>query len=58
MSRFSWAASNLIALFRVNLLNRINLWDWLDKPFAQPPPDNEISQPFLPGLCLGQHQGI
>jgi hypothetical protein len=58
MSRFSWASSNLIAIFRVNLLNRINLWQWLNEPFAKPPPDNEISQPFLPGLCLGQHQGI
>lgn len=58
MANFNWAASNLIALFRVNLLNRINLWDWLNKPFAEPPPDDEIIQPFLPGLRFGQHDKI
>lgn len=52
MSQFNWGISNLIALFRVNLLNRIELWEWIHDPFKKPPEDPIIEQPFLPGLTF------
>jgi len=52
MSRFSWGMSNLLALFRVNLLNRIDLWEWVHDPFKQPPEEAGVEQPFLPGLTF------
>lgn len=50
MSRFNWGISNLIALFRVNLLNRIDLWEWVHDPFKKPPEEATVEQLFLPGL--------
>lgn len=52
MSRFSWGMSNLLALFRVNLLNRIDLWEWVHEPFKKPPDEPDFEQPFLPGLII------
>lgn len=52
MSRFNWGLSNLIALFRVNLLNRIELWEWVHSPFKIPDQESTIEQPFLPGLTF------
>jgi hypothetical protein len=52
MSRFNWGMSNLLALFRVNLLNRIDLWEWVHDPFKRPPDEPDIKQPFLPGLMF------
>ncbi len=52
MSQFNWGISNLIALFRVNLLNRIDLWEWVHNPFKSPPDEVTIEQPCLPGLTF------
>src|SRR4030042_708820 len=32
-SKFNWSLSNLVALLRLNLFTRRDLWAWLDKPF-------------------------
>lgn len=44
MAKFNWHLSNLIAFIRLNLFVKINLRDWLDKPFESPPkqPQNYI----------------
>jgi hypothetical protein len=35
-SRFNWSMSNLVALLRMNLFSRKDLWTWLNDPFPQP----------------------
>jgi hypothetical protein len=35
-SRFNWSMSNLVALLRMNLFSRKDLWAWLNDPFPQP----------------------
>ena len=43
MAKYDWYLSNLVAFIRLNLFVKINLQQWLDKPFedsGQPPPDN------------------
>jgi hypothetical protein len=52
MSRFSWGISNLLALFRVNLLNRIDLWEWVHNPYKEPPSEPLMEQGFLPGFTF------
>ena len=39
-SRFNWSMSNLVALIRMNLFNRKNLWAWLSNPFPKPLPQS------------------
>lgn len=36
MAKYKWHLSNLIAFIRLNIFVKINLQDWLDKPFTQP----------------------
>ncbi len=55
---FNWSFSNLIALFRVNLLNRMDLDQWLNEPFRVPEEEPDIEQPFLAGMGFGQHEVI
>jgi hypothetical protein len=40
MSKYKWHLSNLVAFIRLNLFVKINLQQWLDKPFTEskPPP--------------------
>ena len=43
MAKYGWYLSNLVAFIRLNLFVKINLQQWLDKPFednGQPPPNN------------------
>jgi len=43
MAKYGWYLSNLVAFIRLNLFVKINLQQWLDKPFkdsGQPPPSN------------------
>lgn len=54
-SQFDWSLSNLVALFRWNIFTYKDLNQWLDNPFALPPPEPENYQPHLPGFGLGQH---
>ena len=35
MAKFNWHLSNLVAFIRLNLFVKINLQDWLDKPFEE-----------------------
>jgi hypothetical protein len=34
-SRFNWSMSNLVALLRMNLFSRKDLWAWFNDPFPQ-----------------------
>lgn len=42
MAKYNWHLSNLIAFIRLNIFVKINLQDWLDKPFEEPPKNNDI----------------
>jgi hypothetical protein len=35
-AKYKWHLSNLITFLRLNLLVKINLWEWLNKPFMEP----------------------
>ena len=35
MAKFIWHLSNLVAFIRLNIFVKINLQDWLDKPFEE-----------------------
>ena len=37
MAKYKWHLSNLIAFIRLNIFVKINLQQWLDKPFDEPP---------------------
>lgn len=37
LAKHKWHLSNLIAFIRLNIFVKINLQDWLDKPFEEPP---------------------
>ncbi len=36
MAKYNWHLSNLVAFIRLNIFVKINLQDWLDKPFQEP----------------------
>lgn len=42
IAKFSWHLSNLVAFIRLNLFVKINLQQWLDKPF-----DDNVSSPEI-----------
>jgi len=48
MAKYKWHLSNLVAFIRLNIFVKINLQQWLDKPFDEPPPT-------MPNSCT---QGI
>jgi hypothetical protein len=35
MAKYKWHLSNLIAFIRLHIFVKINLQDWLDKPFEE-----------------------
>ena len=37
-SKFAWHMSNLVSFLRLDLFNKIDLWQWLNEPFKKPPP--------------------
>ena len=48
MAKFSWNLSNLVAFIRLNLFVKINLQQWIDKPFEEyNDPPLEFSQGIL-----------
>ena len=49
MAKFNWHLSNLVAFIRLNLFVKINLQDWLDKPFEE---HNDPPQEFLQGVLF------
>ncbi len=36
-AKFAWHLSGMITFLRLNLFVKMNLWQWLDKPFEKPP---------------------
>ena len=49
MAKFNWHLSNLVAFIRLNLFVKINLQDWLDKPFVE---NNDLPQEFSQGVLF------
>jgi hypothetical protein len=49
MAKFNWHLSNLVAFIRLNLFVKINLQDWLDKPFEE---HHDPPQEFLQGVLF------
>ncbi len=49
MAKFNWHLSNLVAFIRLNLFVKINLQDWLDKPFEE---HNDPPQEFSQGVLF------
>jgi IS4 transposase len=43
-ARYAWSFSNLVYFLRMNLFVYRDLWDWLDHPFADRPPNNDFLQ--------------
>ncbi len=35
---FAWHMPDLVSFLRLNLFNKIDLWQWLNEPFEKPPP--------------------
>jgi len=46
MAKFKWHLSNLVAFIRLNLFVKINLQQWIDKPFEEnyDPPEQMYKQ--------------
>jgi len=49
LSKYGWRLSNLVAFIRLNLFVKIDLQDWLDKPFEEPP---EQYQKYIQGVLF------
>ena len=49
MAKFNWHLSNLVAFIRLNIFVKINLQDWLDKPFEE---HNDPPQEFSQGVLF------
>ena len=49
MAKYSWQLSNLIAFIRLNIFVKINLQNWLDRPFEEPDElkDKQVIQGIL-----------
>jgi len=43
-ARYGWSFSNLVYFLRMNLFVYRDLWEWLDHPFADPPPNDDLLQ--------------
>jgi hypothetical protein len=43
MAKYDWHLSNLIAFIRLNLFVKINLQDWIDRPFEEHKYPKQIS---------------
>lgn len=50
MAKHKWHLSNLIAFIRLNIFVKINLQNWLDKPFEESP--NLNSNPYVQGILF------
>jgi hypothetical protein len=44
MAKYKWHLSNLVAFIRLNIFVKINLQNWIDKPFEEhyDPPQNQL----------------
>jgi IS4 transposase len=54
-STFAWSISNFVAMLRFSLFTYLDLWEWLNKPFASPPCGIESMQLCFFPMALGQH---
>lgn len=50
MAKFNWYLSNLVAFIRLNLFVKIDLQQWIDKPFEEP--DISIDQKYVQGVLF------
>ncbi len=41
-AKFAWHMSNLVSFLRLNLFNKIDLWQWLNEPFEKLPPRQKL----------------
>jgi hypothetical protein len=47
-STISWAFSSLIIMFRWNMFDHLDLFEWLNQPhYKKPPPENQAKRPSL-----------
>ena len=53
ISKYTWHLSNLVAFIRLNIFVKIDLQNWLDKPFEDPP--NKRPIPIVGGLFPDFH---
>jgi hypothetical protein len=49
MAKFNWHLSNLVAFIRLNLFVKINLQQWLDKPFEE---SSDLPSNYLQGVLF------
>ena len=49
MAKFNWHLSNLVAFIRLNLFVKINLQQWIDRPFEE---HNDPWQEFEQGVLF------
>ncbi|HEY5392876.1 MAG TPA: hypothetical protein VIJ57_12210, partial [Hanamia sp.] len=49
MAKFKWHLSNLVAFIRLNLFVKINLQQWIDKPFEE---HNDPPSLYLQGVLF------
>lgn len=49
MAKYGWHLSNLVAFIRLNLFVKIDLQNWLDKPFDEPP---EPTPKYIQGVLF------
>jgi len=52
IAKHSWHLSNLVAFIRLNLYVKINLQEWLDKPFQDPKPPPKTNSEFTQGVLF------
>lgn len=52
LAKHSWHLSNLVAFIRLNLYVKINLQEWLDKPFQDPKPPPKTNSEFTQGVLF------
>lgn len=52
LAKHSWHLSNLVAFIRLNLYVKINLQEWLDKPFQDPKPPPKTNPEFIQGVLF------
>lgn len=58
IAKHPWCLSNLTASLRLNTFTKIDLFQWINKPFSPPPDEPKIASgggipPFLPQMSRG-----
>jgi hypothetical protein len=50
VAKYGWYLSNLVAFIRLNIFVKIDLQEWLDNPFKEPPP--RTSPGYIQGVLF------